>query len=145
MMEVTSLTRVGGVAMGIVVAWDDIDRSIIRMDFRGKWTWGEFQTARQQVRTLMESVNNPVYFIVDFSGGFPPPPDTLRIVYRSMLDRPRNASTTVIVSQSSFVETLYDIFGKAFPALGERLRLARSIEEARVILANIRLRGESAP
>ena len=131
--------------MGIVVTWDDIDRYIIRMDFRGKWTWGEFQTARQQVRTLMESVDYPVYFIVDFSGGFPPPPDTLRIVYRSMLDRPRNASTTVIVSQSSFVETLYDIFGKAFPTLGERLRLARSIEEARVILANLRLRGETAP
>jgi hypothetical protein len=131
--------------MGIIVAWDDIDHQIIRMDFRGKWTWGEFQTARQQVRMLMESVSTPVYFIVDFSGGFPPPPDTLRIVYRSMLDRPRNASTTVIVSQSSFVETLYDIFGKAFPTLSERLRLARSIEEARVILANIRLRGESAP
>jgi hypothetical protein len=131
--------------MGIIVTWDDSDHHIIRMDFRNKWTWGEFQESRRQVRELLESVDYPVYFIIDFSDGFPPPPDTLRVVYRSMTDRPRNASTSVIVSRSAFVETLFGIFSKAFPLLAERLIQARTVDEARVILANLRLRGAGAP
>jgi hypothetical protein len=131
--------------MGIVVTWDDSEHHIIRIDFRNKWTWGEFQDSRRQVRVLTDAVDYPVFFIIDFSEGFPPPPDTLRVVYRSMIDRPRNASTSVIVSRSAFVETLFGIFSKAFPLLADRLILARTIDEARVILANLRLRGGGAP
>ena len=131
--------------MSIQVKWDDHDHHIIYIDFDGKWSWGEFQEARQQVRVLMEAVDYPVYFIIDFSEGFPPPPDTLRVVYRSMIDRPRNASTSVIVSRSAFVDTLFTIFGRAFPMLADRLRLARTVEEARVILANLRLRADRSP
>ncbi|MBX3083673.1 MAG: hypothetical protein KF716_18715 [Anaerolineae bacterium] len=131
--------------MSIQVRWDDHDHHIIYMDFDGKWSWSEFQDARRQVRVLADAVDYPVYFIIDFSEGFPPPPDTLRVVYRSMIDHPRNASTSVIVSQSAFVDTLYNIFVKAFPLLGDRLRLARNVEEARVILANLRLRADHSP
>jgi hypothetical protein len=48
---------------------------------------------------------------------------------------PQNRGTTVIVGGSMFINNLVSIFSKIYKPLGQRLRLAATLDEARDLLS----------
>jgi len=121
--------------MTIKVSWDSDEKTIIRYDFEGKWTWAEFHTATEDAFALTRTVPHTVDSISNFMPGAALPGDALFQFRRAMSNAPSNRGITVIVGGSSFIKALVGVFGKLNQALGRRLMLADTLDQARAILA----------
>jgi hypothetical protein len=121
--------------MPITVTWDNDDQTAIRYDFDGRWTWSEFHRAANEAFALTRSVTQTVDSISYFKPGVTLPPDALFQFRHAMADAPSNRGTTVIVGGSAFIVMMVSIFSKLNKALGERLLVANSLDQARALLA----------
>ncbi|MFN8373769.1 MAG: hypothetical protein U0694_12955 [Anaerolineae bacterium] len=123
--------------MNVHVSWDDAEQTIIRYDFDGNWTWDEFHAAAHEAYAMTRSVEHRVHTISYFRPGAMIPPDALVQFRLAMSNAPANRGVTVIVGGSRFTRTLVEVFSKINRTLGERLKLAHSLEEARQIISEL--------
>src|SRR5688572_14922021 len=121
--------------MSITVNWDNADKTIIRYDFQGKWTWDEFRVAANEAFGLTRSVQHRVDSISNFHPGASLPSDALFHFSRAMRDAPPNRRTTVIVGGTPFINNLVSTFSRIYRPLGKRLLIASTLDEARKKLA----------
>jgi len=121
--------------MSVKVSWDKNDKKTIRYDFEGRWMWDEFYAAAENAFALTRSVEHTVDSISFFRPGAYLPPNALMHFRRAMVNAPKNRGVTVIVGGSMFIKTMVTVFSKLNRQLGERLLLADTLEQARVMLA----------
>src|SRR5690349_17045293 len=61
---------IGSIVMGIHAFWDDDDKTTIRSVYRrGNWEWHDFYAALEAARSLVESTEKQVGFVIDISYG----------------------------------------------------------------------------
>jgi hypothetical protein len=121
--------------MPITVRWDNEAKTVIRYDFEGYWDWDEFRTAANEAFAFTRSVQHRVDSISYFRAGSDLPSDALFQFNRIMKTAPENRGTTVIVGGSMFINNLVSIFSKIYKPLGQKLRLATTLNEARDLLS----------
>jgi hypothetical protein len=124
--------------MSITVQWDNEEKTIIRYDFTGNWDWVEFRERAKEASALTRSVEHRVDSISNFLPGTHIPKDAFIHFRRVMSDAPKNRGVNVIVGASQFIRVLVTVFSRIYKTLGERLIIADSLEDARVILAKRR-------
>jgi hypothetical protein len=124
--------------MNITVSWDNKQKTVIRYDFEGRWTWEEFYSASSQAFAMTCTVKHRVDTISNFKHGSVLPPNALIQFRQVMLNAPKNRGINVIVAHNSFVATLVKIFSNLNKRLGERLAVVDSLDEARMLLADRR-------
>ena len=120
--------------MGVIVQWDNDDKTVIRYDFTGYWDWAEFREQAQTAFAMTRTVGHQVDTISNFLPGTHIPKDAFIHFRRVMMDAPSNRGVNVIVGASQFIRALVTVFSRIYTQLGKRLILADSLEDARHIL-----------
>jgi len=120
--------------MGVNVSWDSEDKTRLRYDFEGQWTWPEFRTSASVAFAMTRSVEHKVDTISYFHPGAVLPPDAFFQFRRAMYEAPKNRGTQVIVGGTTFITTMVSVFSRLYKQFGERLMTAESLEDARRLL-----------
>jgi hypothetical protein len=127
---------------GIRVLWDDADRTTIRIEATEEWTWEDFDAAVAEAERMGASVPHRVYGLVSSAPeskipGIIPAPSFLTI--RDILQAHfRTVGLVVFVGVPQLAKIVISTFVSAYPELGQKIRLAASLDEARDIIADCR-------
>jgi hypothetical protein len=123
--------------MPVAVQWDNPEKTIIRYDLTGRWTWDEFFATYAEASGMLASVEHTVNFIVNpldyLSQGYLPA-GTLQKTIGLYRNGPPNTGITIVVGAGSFFRSLHGISQRIYPKAAARYKFAISIEEARSML-----------
>ncbi len=125
--------------MGINVAWDSKDNTIIRYDLEGLWNWEDYRAAVTQSLKMMEGVNYPVGIIANFNADTMVPraasvPRSAPAASEKMSAMPDNMEVIVITGGNAFVEVTVTGFCKLYNRVARKFLVASSVEEARQLI-----------
>jgi hypothetical protein len=120
--------------MSVTVSWDNPEKTVIRYDLRGAWTWQEFHLAMDEGVVMRTSVSHVVDVIANLEQSAGIPPNTLsqlRRLYKVKLD---NRGMVVLAGGSAFVAALVKIFQSLHLRARREAAVAPSVERARALL-----------
>ncbi len=126
--------------MPIYINWDDDEKTILRHDFEGEWTWGEYFELMRNRNAYMSSVDHRVDVIANMKPGIMPTGFALSSAKTSLQTVPANHGIFVIVV-NAVVDTMLEVFKQFDRETGFFLRAANSVEEAREIIQQERKKG----
>src|SRR5689334_8333352 len=103
--------------MPVINTWDNDEKTIIRMEVSGRWTWDEMYQASESGFAMLDSVAHTVYPILDFSQSLGMPPNAITHA-RNMMGRqhPRTGMTVFVGANTLFVN-LWRIFVRLYALL----------------------------
>src|SRR5438876_586578 len=125
--------------MSIIVIWDDVDRTIIRHIYQGRWDWSDFYKALQEANAMMDSVNYKVGLIIDVQASGLVPSGAISRIGGLRSKAHRNSGMAALVGTNMFVRMLYDIFQKAYRGMDANFVMVSTLDEAREVLVRWRL------
>src|SRR5262245_10917165 len=130
----------GGAVMSITVEWDDDEKTILRNDYSGAWTWEEYMEAGRKNNELIASVPHRVDIIANMRAGMMPRGGSpMAISSRVIRSAPSNRGIIVVVT-NSLVKGLLTVFKKIDNNIGPITFGAESLDEARQVVAKERSR-----
>jgi hypothetical protein len=118
--------------MSIHYEWDNEEKTIIRYDFDGKWTWEEFRDKQTEANALFAEVDHPVDVILDLLKSESRPTNLFVHIRESEAHRPPNHGRLVVVRSGQFVRTMLATYQRLFGSRDkiETIRVD-TLEEAR--------------
>ena len=129
--------------MAVQLYWDDNNPDILILDLGSGWTWDEFHAGVARGVEMMQAASTPVYAISLPGARFPSPTGILGNFKLVIPRLPPNLVMVIIVTENYFVETVNRIFFRVSPTAGKMSRIARTIDEARQIIAEHRAKRPS--
>ena len=126
--------------MGITVTWDNPQRTVLRWEFKGWWSWYDFSVAQKQSNEMMVSVAHTVHAIGDMTSSRFIPPNAMIEFGRAANDVPANKGVIVLVNCSFLLETMVQTFMRINQGQGIFIMTARSIVDARDMLSQYPVR-----
>jgi hypothetical protein len=123
--------------MPIRVIWDSPDKTVIRYDVEGRWTWEEYYTARREARKMLDGVDHSVHFLTNpvdpVSFNYVPPGflSKMMTLYRY---NQRKTGVSVMIG-GPFIQVMTPLVVRIMPQLSGRLQVAPSLEQARSLLS----------
>lgn len=121
--------------MGILVNWDNPQRTVVRWEFSGWWSWHDFSVAQKKSNRLLESVNHTVHAIGDMANTRFIPPNALIEFGRAAQDVPANRGIIVLVNCSFLLETMVQTFMRINQKQSIFISTAKSLKDARDMLS----------
>lgn len=121
--------------MGILVNWDNAQRTVVRWEFSGWWSWNDFSVAQKKSNMLLESVNHTVHAIGDMGNTRFIPPNALIEFSRVADDVPTNRGIIVLVNCSFLLETMAQTFMRITQKQDIFISTAKSLKDARDMLS----------
>ena len=124
--------------MGIIVQWDNPEKTIIRFVYSGQWTFGDLFEAMQIARDFMDSVAHPVHGIIDMQDSKLMPNGVLSLGRNVTMRKHPNQGKSIVVGASGFARTLYDVYRKVYRTTFDESAygFASSLDEARDMLSS---------
>ncbi|GEM_PF-264265 len=122
--------------MGITVVWDNEEKTAIRYDFQGDWSWDDFRAAAMQSGAMTGEVDHPVDLIANMLNSAPLPEGAMFQFNRALRNAPQGRGMFVIVAADSWMKALTTVLDRA--GGGGRFSLAGTLEEAREMVARRR-------
>jgi hypothetical protein len=119
--------------MSIEVQWDNAEKTIVCQIFRPGWTWDEFyESTAIRTPTLMKEVSHTVSIISDFrDSGSMPMGGAVSRANSAMKNLPANWGVLVVVSDSSFIRALVNVFKRVYVGeMGRKTFAATTMDEA---------------
>ena len=107
--------------MPISVQWDNPDKTLLRWNFEGKWTWDDYYAAMEQNNALLDSIQSKADLLIDMqqtnivAAGF-------TSQFRRISQFHPKAGFAIIVLNSRFIEIMLNMLMNFQPAM--RLRLS---------------------
>ncbi len=124
--------------------WDDSDtKTIVRIDYIGNWTWDEHFKVADEGRQMTLSVTHRVDYIGDLTLGQQPRGGSALSNVKAVLRRLAPNSGIVVNVVAPFEAVLLNVFKKFDRELGKIMFGAKSVEEARRIIAQEREKSTS--
>jgi hypothetical protein len=120
--------------MGIQVEWDNDDKTVVRWDVSGVWTWTEFYTAQDESNRLIRSVDHTVDIIGNLLGSAGLPANTLTAYRQGLKRSAANRGVIVFVVSSTFLKAMVATFRRINKPLANKVLAASTVEEARALL-----------
>ena len=124
--------------MPVHIEWDNDQKTAIRYDYEGKWTWDELYEVTRIATDMFKSVPHRVNVIHNLANSPSLPGGALSHAQRFSAQNPENWGMSVVVGTSSFVSSLIHVFRKGDRQFGERYFIAPNLEKARELLAEQR-------
>lgn len=121
--------------MKINVVWDNEEKTIVRYDYGKGWTWDDFWVASGTSNQMLASVDHKVDFITSFVDSTPPSIGAFAQFKRAQDTFPDNGGVVVIVGGGAMVSGLVTTFSKVYKKFSDNLLVAKTVDEARVMLA----------
>ena len=125
--------------MGITVAWDDAEQTIVRMNFIGRWTNDELRSVGTQSILMLRSTQHPVYVVSDFTASASVPVGVLWQARDLNQMRPSNWEAGITITQDALARNLLELFGVIY--LGQRRKriyAVRTVEEALELIGKLK-------
>jgi hypothetical protein len=123
--------------VGVNVQWDNLEKTIIRYDFSGRWTWDEFYAAYEIAKAMLIGTTQKVYFIMnstdEVSRKYTPPNALTHMISIGRKAVP-NAGKVISVSGNAFTRVLFQMVSKVNPKLVDSYAFASTLEEARAMV-----------
>ena len=125
-----------GVIVPAVTVWDNADKTVVRAELSGDWTWDERAQSVREAVDMMRSVSHQVDLIAIHHNNRIPSGAMLQ--GRRLLNAmPDNWGFMVIVS-GGFIRSMIMLLKQVSGSQGERILVAASLEEARILLTQQR-------
>ena len=126
--------------MPIITDWDDIEKTIVRHDFQGKWTWEEFFTAERRANELAVTVTHRVDVISNMREGTMPREGALANA-RSVIHRLKSNLGVIVVVVNPLLAVTTNVFKKVDKDFDRIVRAANSVQEARQVIEQERAKA----
>lgn len=121
--------------MSIQVVWDNEEKTIIRHDFVGPWTWDEFWELTRATRCMLASVPHRVDILSNMRDTMMPRGKGMMAnMRRATLSAPSNQGIIVVVV-NPFLKTLLSLFMSFDPDMAGIIYSAESVEQARQMIS----------
>jgi hypothetical protein len=122
--------------MPITNSWDNEEKTIIRMDVSGVWTWDDMNQAFNESSAMLDMVNHIVYQIVDLSQSQSVPGNFIPNARNLMKRRHPRSGLAVLVGASPLVISLWRMFARVYIIIAreQNFAFASTLDEARSIL-----------
>lgn len=133
--------------MPIINSWDNDDRTIIRMEISGTWTWDELSQAVDETTVMVDSVKHIVYGIVDLSQSQHIPGNFIPNVRSLMKKRHPRSGMEVIVGASALLIGLWRVFERVYTIIVRKqdFTFVSTLDEAHTILQLVMEQSASVP
>jgi hypothetical protein len=103
--------------MPVTTRWDNPEKTVIRMDFVGKWTWDEFYAANDQLMHLFASVPHTVDILIDNTRNEVLLPEgTMARARKVFGDAPPNRGFMIIARVNALVRMFFPLYQKIYGA-----------------------------
>lgn len=126
----------------ITHAWEDEERTILRIDYAPGWTLQDYGAVGWEILTEMQQVSHGVYTINNFGPNFELPPGFFRVLYRMQSVMPDNLQLAIVVADDNMRDILFRLFKRIVPWMAQRTRLATNLDEARALICEHKARNE---
>jgi hypothetical protein len=121
--------------MGITLAWDDQDKTILKAIVAAPFTWDELFTNWDSAVAMISSMSYPVHMIVvSQSNGFPPG-NVLTQLNRISTNVPLNMGLAIMVTTNRLIAVINSTLFKLSPSFSRRGRVVSSLDEAYALIA----------
>ena len=101
--------------MSVIVTWDNDEKTILRYQFGGKWTWDEYLEALQDGRTMMANVSHYVCILNDMHETAFLPPNFVTLARNVIGSRPDNTGLAIFYTSSQFFKAMYRVLESLLP------------------------------
>lgn len=120
--------------MPINIVWDNTEKTTMRYDFEGGWTWEEFYPAMQQGVEMRQEVTHTVNIIVNLEKSLRIPNNVLTHLKRLATNDRGNRGMIVLAGGGGFVIALVRIYTSLFKSSQRFVKVTKSVDEARDFL-----------
>ena len=124
--------------MPINHTWVDETKSILKIEYTGRWTWDEFFAAADTGRDLATSVEHRVDYILDMQNGTVPSGGSTLTNSRAVMARRASNSGIFVIVTNPFVKIMLNVFKNFDRQHGAIMFAAGSVEEALTVIAKHR-------
>ncbi len=121
--------------MSISVSWDNQAKTVVRIDFEGKWNWYGYEMAVGEAFGLMESKSDTVDLILNMERSEPLPEGATFYLKRTLELSPRSRDLMVIAHADASTQATVSLFCRIYKLLGNRLVATRTLDKARAFLS----------
>lgn len=123
---------------GITVSFDNPEKTIIRWNFWGRWTWDDWRISTNRMLELRASVSDMpcVPSIFDFKHGGSMPMGALSHG-RATIELMAPQDYLVIAHASGFIRSLFEVFQMLNPSLSRKVYLVDTVKDARLLIAEL--------
>lgn len=119
--------------MTIDVSWGNPERTVIRMDFAGDWTYDEVLVVLDGIADMLDAIQHPAITIIDMRSVKFAPNISLSIYRRLAVSRfmnHPNLRVVCLLGVQTYVRMLAITFSKLFPEAYRKFRMVETVEEA---------------
>jgi hypothetical protein len=128
--------------MPIQVYWEDSEKTIVRYDFQGMWTWDDLYAVYYQAIAMETSVPHRVDIILDMLTSQRIPGNALLHLKNLSEKQPPNVGLSIFVTRNAFVISMYNMAIKVYGKIAYYFRLANTLDDAHSMIEAAR-RGVS--
>jgi len=125
-----------GVIVPAVTVWDNADKTVVRAELSGDWTWDERAQSVREAVDMMRSVNHQVDLIAVHHNNRIPPGALLQ--GRRLLNAMPDNWGYMVIASGGFIRSMIMLLKQVSGSQGERILVASSLEEARRLLSQQR-------
>lgn len=124
--------------MPITIDWFNGKKHTIHMKFIKPWTWNEYYPAYDKGHAMIESVENRVNIVMDFteSGGMLPPNALTHFKKAAEKAHPRRGAVVIVSKRMMLVKTLVTVIQKVI-TMKNAILFANDTSEAESIISHI--------
>lgn len=128
--------------MPITNSWDNAEKTIVRMEISGAWTWDEMNRAFNESTAMLDSVNHIVYQIVDMSQSQHTPGNFIPNARNLMKRRHPRLGIAVFVGANAMVIGLWRMFARVYTIIAreQNFTFVGTLDEARALIVEARQR-----
>lgn len=122
--------------MSVAVAWDNLERTILRLDFGPNWTVSMLEEAMRNTWDLIGKANHKVDAVFNLTDHCNLPDGTIMRFQGLLGSAPTSLGFVVIVSRANAIENAFGLINRINPMVGGRLVFVPSVDGARSALAH---------
>jgi hypothetical protein len=124
--------------MSIQVTWDNEKHTVMLLTFRDPWDWEDYQRTMDQAWQMLDTVQDKVVTIVDFSNSLALPKGAVQYFSRTAERIHPNQGSIIICNASPFLMAIGKLVERLYPQQARRVRIADDVAHARQMLARSR-------
>lgn len=112
------------------IAWDNVDKTILRYTFYGNWNWDDYLTTLNIGRKMMSEVEHYVCILNDMREMGMLPPNFISTARSVITSRPQNTGLAIFLTTNTFFKAMYRILSKLLEEVPTRYLLVTTEEDA---------------
>jgi len=124
--------------VSIRVAWDNIDKTVIRFEFEDSWTWDDLYAASDEATTMLDTVHNMVDFILNVRNANQIPRDFMNHAGDIASGENPKRGLLIVVGANRLLRTIGGTLRRLFPQATKDVEIVGTLEEAYEVISKQR-------